>query len=331
MKRSFRILFTLTVIGFLLAACAPAAQATSSATLAATVLSSSTQAPAILPSSTAAPATVETQYLASLPAPTNTSTPLPSPVPSFTPDPSAKIYKFPHISIAISSHLARSAASKTVPAVKSNKEAWLVAPQYDVVTLGGYPLPKGSYVTPELLIFPAQDYAAVNSGAKASLGRLQAILARPTSPLTNQTVPWLPFTPGEQSIAAQTKLISFTGGSGIRMVTQYDIFLDPIVTAPGDPIVNRLLFYHFEGLSADGTTYVIAILPLQIPVLANDPNPNAHVPQGGVPYPDLGVDISHFEYFKNITAKLNDAGAGDFQPSLDALDAMIMSIDVSQK
>jgi len=109
-------------------------------------------------------------------------------------------------------------------------------------------------------------------------------------------------------------VIAFQGGSGIRVVTQYDIFLDPTVTAPGDPIVNRLLFYHFEGLSTDGKNYIVAVLPLGSARLANNPDPNAPVPAGGVPYPGLGTDVAHFDYFKAITDMVERGKCRFFQP-----------------
>ncbi len=262
------------------------------------------------------------------PSPTNVASTIPAP--TQTPDPNAKTVKFNNISFVIPGPLARTATFKMIPAVTANKSRpWLVAPQYIHITLSGYSTPKGSYLVPEIFIYPAQDYAAINSGAKASLQKLQAILTNPSATLTNDSLPWLPFTPGEQSIATQPKIITFASGSGVRILTQYDIFLDPVVTAPGDPIVNRLLFYHFEGLSNDGKNYIVAILPLETAILANNPDLNAPVPAGGVPYPGLGTDIAHYDYFKAVTDTLNAANPDSFQPSLNLLDAMIASIEIS--
>jgi len=326
MKPLSGILLFFLLLGQLLAGCNSAGLETATELETPTNLPSNTIPPTSAPSSTPVPI--------SLPSSTTTATRLPStptsPAPTQTLDPNARSVDFNGFKAVIPSVLGQGATFKIIPAVIKNNQTWLVAPQYVLMMLTGYHTPKGSYLTPEIYFFPAQEYSAVNSEANASLQRLQAILANPSTPLTNDILPWLPFTPGEQSIAAQPKIISFKDGSGVRMVTQYDIFLDPIVTAPGAPIVNRLLFYHFEGLSTDGKTYIVAILPLEIAFLANDPDPNAAVPTGGVPYPALGVDITHFIYFKAVTDKLNAASADSFHPSLNALDALIESIIISQ-
>lgn len=247
-----------------------------------------------------------------------------------TPDPNAKTVTFNNISFVIPSPLAHNATFKMIKGITSNKSSpWLIAPQYIQTTLSGYDTPKGSYLSPQIFIYPAQDYANVNSGASASLQRLKTILADPSTPLTNDSLPWLPYTTGEQSIAVQAKVIAFKNGNGVRTLTQYDIFLDPVITAPGDPIINRLLFYHFEGLSSDGSTYIVAVLPLGSPILANDPDPNAPVPAGGILYPGLGTDMAHFDYFKSVTDQLNAQSEDSFNPSLSLLDALIESIDIS--
>ena len=281
-------------------------------------------------SPTTAPAT-ETGTSSTLsPAVTPTSIPPTASPPTQTPDPNAKTVTLDNISFVIPSPLAQAATAKQVAAVTSNKsKPWLIAPAHIQITLSGYRAPKGSYLLPQIFIYPAQDYASANQTANANLGKLKTILANPLATANNQSVPWLPYTPGEQSIAAQTKVIDFKNGSGVRMVTQYDIFLDPVVTAPGDPIVNRLLFYHFEGLSSDGTTYIVAVLPLESPILADSPAPNAEVPSGGVPYPGLGTDIAHFDYFQSVTDQLNAQSADSFSPSLNLLDALMASITIT--
>jgi hypothetical protein len=319
MKCHWEKLIGLVLMGSVLAACSAPAPAPTSE------VPTTRSTPTIPIAATAIPTASATNLLPTVVPATSTN-----PAATPTPDPNAKTYKFSGIRLVIPSSLARNAESKVVPAVSSDKnQAWLVAPQFVQITLAEYAAPKGSFLTPEILVYPSQDYAAVNPGAKLNLQKLQTILSNPSAALANDILPWLPFTPGEQSIAAQPKVIAFQGGSGIRVVTQYDIFLDPTVTASGDPIVNRLLFYHFEGLSTDGKNYIVAVLPLGSARLANNPDPNAPVPAGGVPYPGLGTDVAHFDYFKAITDMLNGASADSFSPSLNALDAMIGSLNFS--
>lgn len=323
-------------IALFLCACSASGPTAAPGQASPTALPSSTVAPTSLPTSTPTPTSLPSSTPSSTVLIAHTLTPTsppPSPTlpaPTQTTDPNAKVVIFNHISLAIPRQLGQAVAVKIVPAVPLNQgKPWLAAPKHDLITLSGYPAPKNSYLIAEILVYPLQGYININSGALANLRRLQAILANPTAPLTNDVLPWLPFTPGEQSIAAQAKPIPFKDGSGVRFLTQYDTFLDPVVTAPGDPIVNRLLFYHFEGLSLDGKSYIIAILPLANAFLADNPDPTAQVPTGGVPYPPLGTDVNHAIYFNAVTNMLNAASADSFQPSLDELDSLIGSFDVS--
>jgi hypothetical protein len=111
-------------------------------------------------------------------------------------------------------------------------------------------------------------------------------------------------------------MIQFQNGSGVRELTQYDQY-------PA-PINNRELFYHFEGLTSDARYYVIAILPITAPVLAEDEKAESPVPAGGIPIPpDTGpTDV----YYFSVTEKLNSLQPDSFTPPLNTLDALIQSI-----
>ena len=92
-----------------------------------------------------------------------------------------------------------------------------------------------------------------------------------------ETLPNVPFFNAEHIIAASIQLIKSQNGSGVRELTQYDQY-------PA-PINNHELFYHFEGLTNDGKYYLIAILPITAPVLAEDEKTESSVPAGGIPIP----------------------------------------------
>jgi hypothetical protein len=176
---------------------------------------------------------------------------------------------------------------------------------------------QGKFHEPRIFVFPASEYAGVNSAAAEQIDRLQKILLGGT--LLEETLPVVPFFNATPLLAAQIRLIPFQSGSGVRALTQYAQY--------AAPVNNRELFYHFEGLTSDGSKYVIAILPVTAPVLAEDEKPDASVPEGGVPIP-TAVGPNQVYYF-SVTEKLNSLAPEGYGPSLEMLDALIQSILVN--
>ena len=81
------------------------------------------------------------------------------------------------------------------------------------------------------------------------------------------------------------------------------------------------MFYHFQGLSSDGKTYIVAILPISAPILPEDEKSEATVPEGGIPIPtDVGPNDV---YYFSVTEKLTSLAPDAFTPALSALDALI--------
>ena len=225
------------------------------------------------------------------------------------------------IKLVIPASLASSASTETIDVVTDQTgESWDVAPAHWQITLHGYSLVSSSQV-PQIFFYPAPDYAAVNPKAAESIKRLQVILANPNMQYTNDALPYIPFINAGQVFAAQEKVISFNGGSGIRVVTQY--------ASDVSPINNGGLFYHFEGLTSEGKYYIIAILPINIPFLPLDNNPSSPPPSGGIPFPQNNAPGSSFEnYFSQITDLINHSSADQFTPSISTLDALIQSISI---
>jgi hypothetical protein len=243
-------------------------------------------------------------------APAVTATPLPNNV----------SVSFQNVSFVIPQGLATGATSELVPlADENNSDPWSIAPAHILFKLTGYPAPAGSFDA-VLRVYPAQGYAAVNSWADGSLKRLQAVLASPNMPLTNDNLPTVPFLgAAAQQYAAQAKLITFNGGTGVRMISQYAQY-------PG-PIIKDGSFYHYEGLTSDGKYMVAILFPVTLPIKATAENPSAD----SIQYPDLAIakpeEIS--KYYQSITDLLNAAGTDSFQPSLAQLDALVQSIKIT--
>ncbi len=240
------------------------------------------------------------------------------------PTPSSGIsVSFKNVSFVIPEGTATGADAEVAPALTENESPpWNVAPEHMVFSLRGWPKENTTNTIPSIMVFPAQEYAAVNSWAEGSLTRLQAILANPETPITNENASTVPFYgSAAQQYAAQAKLLSFNGGNGVRMVSQYGQY-------PG-PITKDNSFYHFEGLTGDGKYLVAVLLPLTLPLQSTAENPSAD----GIQYFDPGSadETTVTAYYQAITDKLNAAGPDAFQPSLNQLDALIQSITVTSQ
>ncbi len=231
---------------------------------------------------------------------------------------------YKNVSFTIPTGLASDAAPQTIPqATGDSTTPWSAAPEHIEFRLNNYNVPAGAFETREIHIYPAREYADVHSGANITLQRLQGLLGDPTAALTRDNMPRVPFFNADAMIAAQPQRIHFQNGDGVRMVTQYGQAVMPIA--------NDSTFYQFIGLTSDGKYLIVAVLPVQAPVLATSEDPSAALPAGGVPFPPIdSPDVKVFEtYFQAGTDKLNAAGPADFQPSLAALDALVQSFSVT--
>lgn len=253
--------------------------------------------------------------------PTAASTEAPSvDVPTAAQQPSGIPVSFQNVSFVIPDGLASGATSEIVPAAdESTGGPWGVAPQYISFTLTDYTGRQDNFFKAVINIYPAAEYTSVNSWAESSFTRLQALLASPATPLTNDNLPTVPFNgAAAQQYAAQAKFISFNGGNGLSMISQYSQF-------PG-PILKDNSFYHYEGLTSDGKYFVAALFPVNLPLQSTAENPNAD----GVIHPeDISDTTALNAYYQGITDKLNSSSADSFQPSLTLLDTLIQSLTVS--
>lgn len=291
-KMSFVLLASLLI----LSACAPVQPATSTGPGVETVVASTFAA-----------------MTAAAPLATATATP-----PNGTP------VSFKNVGFIIPNGLALGANAELVPlANDQNTAPWQVAPEHIRFEFFGYNDQLAKFRAMEIRIYPAQEYTSMNVGARLNLPKLEAFLAAPDAPTEAGKLPAVPYYNAAQMFAAQVKLIKFTGGSGVRMMTEYG-------QAVG-PAANTATLYHFQGLTSDGRYYIIAILPLGASILIDGSDPLAVPPAGGVQFPGYTtLNPSDYEsYFQAITSALNSADPGAFSPSLEALDALIESITVS--
>ena len=245
-----------------------------------------------------------------------------SPAPAYTATPAPQLsipISATPIKLVIPPGLATGASAETIDVVTENTGApWDVAPAHLQLTLQGYFI-QTTFHVPQLFVYPAQQYAGLNESAAETLKRLKAVLAAPGVHYQNEALPRVPFFNAGQVFAAQQKILRFSGGSGVRFVTQYGQDVSPIN--------NGGLFYHFEGLTDDGNYYIVGVLPVNLPFLAADNNPDSPVSSKGIPFPPASSPGSSFEdYFKRVSDLIDAASPDEFSPSLSTLDTLIQSI-----
>lgn len=193
--------------------------------------------------------------------------------------------------------------------------SWEIAPAHLQFKLTGYQL-QDKFLEPQILVYPAGEYAQLNQAAADQIQRLKALLAG--AALSEDAMPIVPAFNAGPIFAAHMQLLDFQSGGGVRMVTQYAQYLAPVN--------NHELFYHFQGLTDDGKYYIIAVLPVSSSILAEDDKLDAPVPPGGVPAPSTGPDAA---YYAAVTSALDAMYPDSFNPSLFQLDTLVKSIAVT--
>ncbi|MCE9645221.1 MAG: hypothetical protein K8S20_04415 [Chloroflexi bacterium] len=238
--------------------------------------------------------------------------------------PKGTVASFENVSFVIPEGLASGVNAETIPEVSGDQNGpWGIAPEYVQFDLKDYSS-LGAFNIKEINIYPAAEYAAVNSSAAQNLSQLQSILASPAAEISIENYPNIPFFNAGAMILAQTKIITFNGGTGVRAITQFG-------QAVG-PVTNNGTFYHFQGLTSDGRFYIIAVLPIGATYLAYDENASPSQPADAIPFSYNGsIDPNAYQdYFNAVAKQLNATDPDGFQPSLAILDELMQSLTVRQ-
>jgi hypothetical protein len=226
------------------------------------------------------------------------------------------------LSIVLSPELASGArGSQFSRAEGDNVPPWEVTPGHIQLKLEGYLL-QGKSQLPQIYVYPALEYAQMRPAAFESIHRLDNILYAPGGPALNDQLPAVPFFNAAQVFASNVQLISFQNGQGVRFLTEYAQY-----AASAN---NHDLLYHFEGLTRDGKYYIIAILPITAPMLAETSDGGAPLPPGGVPYPYFADPEADMQlYYKSVLDLLNASPSDVFTPTLEQLDQLIQSMKIT--
>ena len=197
---------------------------------------------------------------------------------------------------------------------------WQKTPGHTQITLEAYRL-QGKLHEPQIFVYPALDYAQLVPAAFESMHRLDNILAG--LPFDSDGLPAIPFFNAQQAFASNIQTISFQNGRGMRFLTEYAQY--PVSAN------NTDLFYEFQGFTSDGAYYVVAILPITAPVLAETSDPGAPLPPEGIPYPYFaeGIEADMPGYYAAVTALLDSTSPEAFSPTLHQLDLLIQSMRIT--
>lgn len=229
---------------------------------------------------------------------------------------------FGRLSLDIPSSVANGASGKEYPRNDSEDASyWDKTPGHLQVLLNDYYVLQGKFHQPQIYVYPAMLYAELVPAAFESMHRLRNVM-NSTVPVSVEQLPAVPFFNAAQIFASNYQTIAFQNGSGVRFLTEYAQYFAPVN--------NHELIYHFQGFTSDGEYYIIAILPIAAPMLAEISDAGAVVPVGGVALPDINDPNADWQgYYASVTDLLNSTPPDAFTPSIGQLDALIQSIFVA--
>ena len=222
------------------------------------------------------------------------------------------------LEIVLPHGLATGARGLQFPRAEGEIPAWETTPGHIQLKLEGY-LWQAIAHEPQIYVYSALAYAEMVPAAFESMHRLNNIFYDPAAAINIDGLPMVPFFNTAQVFASNIQMISFLNGKGVRFLTEYAQY-------PAS-VNNHDLFYHFQGLTSDGTYYIVAILPISAPVLAETSDAGAVLPPGGIPYPDMAdPNVDMQAYYASVTDLLNTTPSEAFTPALDQLDLLIQSM-----
>ena len=209
--------------------------------------------------------------------------------------------------------LASGFSCQTLPEVSGQDyPGFAVNPQYNELGLTGYTLSNRFFI-PKISVYPLQRFSELLPDAiPARVAALQTLIAG--GPSGDKGLPFLPSFNAAQEFFTQYKVISFGSGNGIRYLTQYSQYLDPVN--------NHELFYTFQGLTSDGKFWVSAILPISNPILPADGNS----PPNGQSQEEFSNNFT--PYIADLATQLNSQPPENYSPTISMLDALVASIRI---
>jgi hypothetical protein len=234
-----------------------------------------------------------------------------------------------NISLSYDSSLAPWVEARSVPAVPVSDQVLFAEsqPSYAQIRFWGF---HGGRPY-ELPIFPAENRIAQvrffrtaefpgygDGSPQGFLNQMQALkdmLARGidpercAQPITGEpAMPYLPWINMKQTLCAQPAIIEFANGRGVRYLSYFSQGLNPVL--------DREVFYTFQGITDDGQFYVAAFFPVETGIFPSEP-------------PVADPSAEWVAVLTEQLIRLNAKPAQEFTPSLPVLDELIQSIEIA--
>ena len=197
-----------------------------------------------------------------------------------------------------------------------------VFPEHRRVNFTTYPL-ANTFFEAHIRVFPMAEYAGMYENAANQLVSLQNTLASKPAEVEG-SLPFLPGFNAGQVFHVKMAYLNFANGQGIRYLTEYAQY--------SAPFNNHDLFYTFQGLSADGTYWISAVLPIDNAILQENYE-STIVPPGTLPMPDFMSPSFEAElnaYYAGMKAIVNSTADDTFNPAITCLDQFIQSINIGE-
>lgn len=164
---------------------------------------------------------------------------------------------------------------------------------------------------PQISVFPAAEYNFTFAGAIDELKR--AMITNSPTPEVPQRLPII--ANKTQVLIAQPQIITFQNGRGLRFLTYLRGTSEPI-----RPITAARVAYVFVGLTSDELSFVQVLVPL---------NATMFPEVQPADFDAVAFASTYEDYLAQARRDLNAASPQSFEPRLDALDAMVQSIEVT--
>jgi hypothetical protein len=191
------------------------------------------------------------------------------------------------------------------------KAVALIYQAHTELTIQGYPLSHTQF-PPQVLIYQIKRFSELLPKViPHRVSNLKTFIFKGT--WSGGELPFLPPLPMVQTFFSHEIVISFSGGQGVRFITDYN--------ESSHPISNKTIFYTFQGLTDDGIYWVAITLPISSPILPDDAD---------FRMPPDGYSIEGYSsYVKDVKDTLEAQEPGSFFPTINSLDDLISSISVS--
>jgi hypothetical protein len=171
-------------------------------------------------------------------------------------------------------------------------------------------------VEPVIRVFDTADFPEYESdegiGYPGQLGLLLGILEGTIRRSQDTQLPYLPLVNAAQVFRSREQAVVFNGGRGLVYLTTFaqDVF----------PATEGRVQLTFQGITDDGSKYIAAVFPLDTSILPDEIGEDF----------DFDAFVASYESYLTETRDALDALPADaFAPQLDALLALIGSIEVT--